>query len=131
MQVFDKVINALQHSMDFRLQRHNLLSSNLANSDTPGYTPVDIDFNKELESALNGGSKISTTNSKHIPVSSTQVQGHIFADPQVSASGDMNTVDLDREMAKLSVNTLLYNANIKAVTKKMAILKYAITEGGR
>jgi flagellar basal-body rod protein FlgB len=32
----------LQYALDFHMERHNLLASNLANVDTPRYKPVDL-----------------------------------------------------------------------------------------
>ena len=42
---------------------------------------------------------------------------------------DGNTVDLDREMAKMAENQLMYNASIRMLTHQFRMLKTAITEG--
>jgi len=43
---------------------------------------------------------------------------------------DGNTVDRDAEMVSLAQNQLLYDAAADLVKKKLALLKYAITDGG-
>ena len=42
---------------------------------------------------------------------------------------DGNSVDIDHEMSKLAENQLLYRATTRMYTKRMALMKYAITEG--
>ena len=44
---------------------------------------------------------------------------------------DGNTVDLDKEMAKLAENQLMFQAAARAISWKFRLLKTAITEGGR
>ncbi len=46
-------------------------------------------------------------------------------------TGTPNSVDLDREMAKLSANNLQYQAAVSALIKKFEGLMNAITEGGK
>ena len=38
--LFDRLSQTLEHAMDFRLERSNMIAANLANVDTPGYTPA-------------------------------------------------------------------------------------------
>jgi flagellar basal-body rod protein FlgB len=48
---------------------------------------------------------------------------------QVGAkNNDGNTVDLEKEMAALSENAIMYRAALQLINKKMAALKYAISE---
>ena len=41
---------------------------------------------------------------------------------------DGNTVDLDKEMTKLAENSLYYNVTAQIVSKKMRLLRTAISE---
>ena len=41
---FDKTMKLLHSMMDFRSQKHQLITSNVANIDTPGYTSKDLQF---------------------------------------------------------------------------------------
>ena len=41
---------------------------------------------------------------------------------------DGNTVDLDKEMAKLSENSLYYNTAVQILSKKLGLIRTAVSE---
>lgn len=104
------------HEVALRLRayRQQLLASNIANADTPGYKAVDIDFQEALRIArttMQGGAvKLSTTAAGHLSTpapaqySSIPLKYHV---PQ-QASIDGNTVEMDVERAKFTENALRY-----------------------
>ncbi|HEY1099415.1 MAG TPA: flagellar basal body protein, partial [Myxococcota bacterium] len=51
MKLFDGPLATLEHSLDIRARRHEVLSSNLANIDTPGWQAKDIDFDTAMQQA--------------------------------------------------------------------------------
>ena len=135
-QLFDNIINTTGKSLDLRVKRENIISSNISNIDTPGYTPMDISFDNQLKELLdkdNTELHINSTDIKHITddINIDDVNGELFFDPHASPNNDRNTVDLDQEMSKLSVNSILYNAQVTVLNKKLALLKYAATDGGK
>ena len=50
--LFNNAINVMGKSLNLRLARHSLTSSNLANQNTPGYRVRDIKFEKIMSEAL-------------------------------------------------------------------------------
>ena len=60
---FDKTMNLLSSMMDFRSQRHQLITSNIANIDTPGYTSKDLQFKGIIGEAMQ--KKLATTDKRH------------------------------------------------------------------
>ncbi len=135
--LFDNLIDTVGKSLDLRVKRENIISSNISNIDTPGYTPMDISFDDELKELLdkdkNTEVDIQATDKMHITdeISIDDVEGELFFDPHASPNNDRNTVDLDQEMSKLSINSILYNAQVTVLNKKLALLKYAATDGGK
>ena len=134
--IFDKkIFTLLQKTLDFRTQRQDLLASNIANKDTPGFKAEDMVFEKSLEKALHAEDPgpLKTTNVKHFDGRNTPALELVKAQRIHSASPfpdfDGNTVDLDREMAKMAENQLMYNASIRMLSHKFKMLKTAITEG--
>lgn len=130
---FDPIIGALNTSLNLRLLNQNIISSNIANADTPGYKAKVVEFESALRDALGVGEKTAPaeTNSKHIVHRSTDpVAPEIYEDPNGVVSIDGNTVDRSSEMAKLAENQLLYDASVEMLKKKLGMLKYAISEGG-
>jgi len=130
---FDPVIGALNSSLNLRLLNQNVISSNIANADTPGYKAKAVEFESALRDALGVGDTLPTAESdpKHIVHHVTDpVEPEIYDDPNGVESLDGNTVDRASEMAKLAENQLLYDASAEMLKRKLGMLKYAITEGG-
>jgi flagellar basal-body rod protein FlgB len=130
---FDPVIGALNTSLNLRLLNQNVISSNVANADTPGYKAKAVEFEGALRDALNVGNTLPMEESDpgHIVHRDTDpVDPEIYDDPNGVESLDGNTVDRASEMAKMAENQLLYDASAEMLKRKLGMLKYAITEGG-
>ena len=112
----------------------NVIASNIANADTPGYRAKRIEFEQALRDALQVADElpISKTNSKHVgPRASDPVFPEIYEDPNGIESLDGNTVNRSEEMARMKSNQLMSDASVEMIRKKLGMLKYAISEGGR
>ena len=130
---FDLVIRALNTSLNLRLANQKVISSNIANADTPGYKSKVMEFESALRDALGiGGVQAPlVTDSKHIMhTSENPIAPEIYEDPNGIESLDGNTVDRSLEMEKLAENQILYDASTEILKRKLNMLKYAITEGG-
>lgn len=133
--LFDKTINMLGNTLDLRASRHKLLSSNIANQETPGYRAVDIKFEDELmkrQGGLQNANYLSGTNPGHITIGSPSSASPSVIDRATDLAGyDQNSVGIEAEMARLSENTLMYNISAKILKSKFNLLMTAIKEGGR
>jgi flagellar basal-body rod protein FlgB len=134
--IFDTTINLLGKSLDLRAQNHSRISSNIANAETPGYTPTKLSFEKELQGVLRdkGEMTASVTHSRHIPLkgqagSLERVQGTVVEEPADSPGLDGNGVELENEMGRMIENQIMYNADVQFLTKKFAALTLAIKGG--
>ena len=131
----NNIFTIAQKSLDFRTSRHDLLASNVANKDTPGYQAEDLVFRASLEKALQAEQPgpLKQTDSRHFDGRNTPPLNEVEAQRILSASPypdfDGNTVDLDREMAKIAENQLMYNATLRMLAQKFRGLKSAIAEG--
>jgi len=131
--VFDSTIGALNTSLNLRLMNQNVISSNIANADTPGYKAQAMEFEGALRDALNVGDQLHVqgTNPGHIaPRETDPVSPEIYDDPNGVESLDGNTVDRSKEMANMAENQLLYDASAELLKRKLGMLKYSVTEGG-
>lgn len=131
MNIEDKTFKALATSLNFRQLRQELLSSNIANADTPGYKAKRIDFEEALARALDidSSQSLDTNDPKHFNVGGggfDNLEPTIYDDPNGVVSEDGNTVDRDQEMADMAENKILYDASVQLLNKKLGILKYAI-----
>lgn len=130
-QLFDKTTDALSTAIQMRQIRHNVISSNIANAETPGYHAKKVEFEDALARALDldGTSKLTTSHGEHFAVGGQQeVTPGIYENPDVAVNNDGNTVDLEREMSSLAENSILHKTALQLINKKMAALKYAISE---
>lgn len=141
MKVFDINLKALEKDMGFRLKRQNLIASNLANVDTPGFQAKDLQFDEALKGVYEGDNghitshsiELDRTDNTHMEYEDIWLEDEAESEIHVvQAPGiDENGVDLDREMSRMAENNLMYSASSIALKKKMGMLKYAIQEGGR
>lgn len=137
MKLFDATLGRLERALDVRLVRHNMLAGNLANVDTPGYRPKDVNFAAAMQTAEGGVLGTSVTEQTRAGHMVAAVGSGIGSDagdvPLAEGTGesptlDGNRVDLDRTMAELATNGMQYGAGAKVASKKLAILRYAVTE---
>jgi flagellar basal-body rod protein FlgB len=120
MKLFDNTLTLLQRALDVRLQRQNLLSSNAANIDTPGFKEKELDFDRAMQGVLAAGD--ADGRDVAVRAATHEVDGAL-------AGLDENSVDLDRTMTAMAENGLQYGAATRAVGKKLAILKYVANDG--
>jgi flagellar basal-body rod protein FlgB len=118
VKVFDQTYEALSRALDLRTQNQSIIASNIANADTPGYQAQELDFEGAMSKALERGA------------GAENVEGEIHNQINDVVREDGNTVDRDSEMVNLAQNQLLYDAAADLVKKKLALLKYSITDGG-
>ncbi|MBM9537439.1 flagellar basal body rod protein FlgB [Desulfobulbus alkaliphilus] len=130
---FDTTMQLLHKVLDLRSKNQEIIGSNIANAETPGFSARSFSFEEQLKSVLSGGElTMVSAHPRHIPLSSTsidQVSGTISIKRDNTGIGDENTVSVDHEMIKLSENQILYEAAITMLNKKLAMLKYAASGG--
>lgn len=133
IQQFDTSMQLLQKVLDLRSTNQQVVSSNIANAETPGYTAKKFEFEDQLKSAMgNPGLKPVVSHPGHIPLGVSNinnVQGSLSETRDQAGIGDENTVSVDQEMVKLSENQILYEAAVTMLNKKLSILKYAANGG--
>ncbi len=120
----------IQSALNARAVRQDMISSNIANVDTPYYRPRDINFEDVLKREANKvfGVKQPTlemaqTSAMHlgsIDDSDTPKPTVFYRDGHM-ARNDGNSVDLDVEMSEMSKNSTMYNALVSAYKKNMTI----------
>lgn len=137
LKVFDQNITLINKAMGFRSRRNEMIASNIANRETPGYRAQDVVFEKALHTALHADEPgpLNTSDPRHFdgvertPLELVEATRINSFNPDPKADG--NTVNMDKEMAKLAENQVMYNALVKMANWKFNLLKDSITEGGR
>jgi flagellar basal-body rod protein FlgB len=120
--------------MVIRSQRAEILASNIANADTPGYKAKDIDFAQAFKAAKSGqerGNNMVRTDSNHI-AGGTKLTGglELFRNPNQTDTGDGNSVDVQVERNLYVQNSLEYQASLQFLSGKFKSLKKALGSQG-
>ena len=132
--IFGRTINLLEKILDFRAKRHNILVSNISNVDTPRYRAKDLTFEDQLKRVVGDNAHLKRTNANHLPINSekfNEIKPNIISSPTIFMREDLNTVDIDKEMAKLAENNIMYNASADIISKLFQKVKHSIEGGSR
>jgi len=118
-------LDTLQASLTFHRERHTVLAGNIANLDTPGYKPLDLQRTTPVE-----GSQLAVTASGHI-ASGPSSAGVVtqFTDASQLQGPDGNAVELERELSKIDANRARYATASELVSRRIALLRYAAGDG--
>jgi len=131
--LFSQHIQVVGRVLDMQLQRQNVVTGNLANIKTPGYMAKRLDFEKELQAALDLDSKgkMSRTDDGHMPhefnVEGFGPEWSKNFRPRVIHGEDR--VNLDKEMATLAKTNLTYSTLTSVMRSNFEGLKKYIQEG--
>ncbi|MBF0414907.1 MAG: flagellar basal body rod protein FlgB [Magnetococcales bacterium] len=115
--------------LNLRQQRQELIAANIANVDTPGYKSMRLEFEDEMAKAMPppGSMAMTRTSGKHMPVPyEGPVAGELQAVEIPIPRGDLNSVDMEQEMAMQSANQLLYNYAVQSLSSQISSVRMAI-----
>ncbi len=131
--LFSETYNFLDKALNVSTRRHNLISSNIANMDTIGYKPRDLDFNKTLLKAIDsekGAGDMVRTDSKHY-----QGTRRFDINNEATICEDaykyrLDSVNIDTEMTNLMESSIKNRITSELMIRKIKKLKEVITSGG-
>ena len=127
----DDAIQFHQQALQLRNYRQQLLASNIANADTPGYKARDIDFKSAMQAALDNSSQgggLIKTSTQHLganaaqPVPDQQVLYRTPSQPSV----DGNTVEMDAERAQFADNAVRMEASLTFLNSQIKTMLAAL-----
>ena len=110
--MIDRLTDSLEQYMNLVSMRQKLVTSNIANADTPGYKTQDLDFQASFQSLMDGGTP------------------QAFTVPSLPTKNDGNNVDLDREARLLADNALRFSVASNLMRGQLTQVKEAI-QGGK
>jgi flagellar basal-body rod protein FlgB len=120
MRLFEGPIEVLRQATVFSSRRHELLAQNIANADTPGFKARDLSFASEMSLAQQV---------RALPATATgtpDLDLRLIEHPDATASPDGNSVDIDRQMARLTQNTGYHVTVLQLLNSHFRALKTAI-----
>lgn len=123
----DGITSLLTKFLDVQSRRAEIVASNLANADTPGYAALELDFSDFMKNAAREALQPSGQ-------SNNQSKGFIEM-PSVRQQTptmvgiDGNTVDAAREMSTLAETGMQYLTGTQLLQSRLRTLRSAIREG--
>ena len=119
-------------SLLLRSQRQQVLASNIANADTPGFVARDFDFTAALQKAAGSATTAASpalTDAGHMRLGGRGAGGttSMAYAVQTQPSQDGNSVDLDRERANFVDNSIRYESTLRFINGNVKTMLSAIT----
>jgi flagellar basal-body rod protein FlgB len=120
------LIPTLENYLKLTIVREQAISANMANVDTPGYHTHDIDFQGELNKAMN-----NVVNQNDENGSSMQLTPVLQEVSGLMERADGNNVNLDREALLMSETQLQYQIGVQLIKHQFHQILSAINGGGQ
>jgi len=121
---FGKTIDILQRTMDTSLLRREVISNNIANSETPNFKRSDVSFEAELSRALASEKKQTlparVTDPRHMSFNESvdyrSVRPRRVLDYLTDVKNNGNNVDIEQEMMMATQNQMMYELMTQSVS---------------
>ena len=133
----NQTMRMLERSLDLIAQRHQVLLSNIANEETPGYKAKDLDFRAALAAAANPSAGPTgmapghgAPHARHLPLPAVAgpAAPTVITLPSARAGLDGNTVSVEKTMAAMHENSTLFAAASQILSRKYQGLLSALKE---
>ena len=127
-----KTIQTLAAALKMREMRIEVIASNIANAETPGYKAKRLDFEDALQRAIDvdGNLSMKSKDDRHFNVGSggfNNLEPRIYEDPSGVVSPNGNTVNREQEMVRMQENRLMYDAAVQLLNKRLGQMKYVLS----
>lgn len=131
------VSNLLFSNLNFRGERQKVISSNIANINTPGYKTKELVFNDELKKAnsnMQASLQLAQTNSNHMALAGSTNDKNLYKSVEIKGlkeQNDGNNVNLDTQMAEMSKNKMLFDAIQSSIKKDSRLFRSVIESSSK
>jgi flagellar basal-body rod protein FlgB len=131
-QIFNtSTMDYLSRGMSAANLRHEVISNNIANVNTPKFKKSDVVFEsllaKEMGLDKKLGLEMVRTHDRHLPIPMRErAEATVVMDESTTMRTDKNNVDIDTENVELASEQLRYQQLTTAVSNEFSHLKIAI-----
>lgn len=130
----DAALRFQKEALNLRARRQEVLSANIAHSDTPNYKARDFDFSSSLSQAMAQGRQsqsvsMATTSARHIHGQSTSSNDpDLLYRVPTQSSIDGNTVEMDVERVNFTDNAIHYESGLTIIGGQIKAMLSAIQQ---
>ena len=129
----DPTLSAMGHYMTRLSKRQQVVASNIANIDTPGYKTKEISFHATLGELMSADAiPMRTSQPEHMALGElafAPTEPDVFEEQGLPARADNNNVDIDKEMLKLGETSFGYSVMTQLLRVKFHTISTSIHEG--
>lgn len=128
------VSGTLFSQLNFRGERQKVISSNIANINTPNYKTKDLVFDEMLNKAQVPSLELAKTNANHL---NAVVNNNALQNPKLvqvkglQEQNDGNNVNLDSQMSEMSKNKVLFDAIQSSIKKDSRLFRSVIESSAK
>ena len=126
--MIDRLGQSIEVYLDLLVQRQKLVSSNVANINTPGYRTRDINFQQQLNALLDTVSSKAATPSFRQVASAPAAEAPSQTVPGLLVKNDGNDVSLEREAKLLAETAMRFQMASMMLERRISMTKAAIRE---
>lgn len=123
------ISSKLFDQLNFRAERQKVISSNIANINTPNYKTKELVFEDELNLAMNNSLQMSRTKGNHmqnIDLASNLSNPRVIEVKGLQEQNDGNNVNLDAQMSEQAKNKVVVDAIQSAIRKDSRLFRNMI-----
>ena len=129
------ISNKLFEQLNFRGERQKVISSNIANINTPGYKTKELVFEDELNNSITNNSlQLKATNSKHMTnINSSLANSNpkLMEVDNLEEQNDGNNVNLDTQMGEMSKNKILFDAIQSSIKRDSRLFRSVVESSAK
>lgn len=113
------------------MDRHNVLATNVAHVETPGFKPKEVERPQSQDFGLLMSKTLAQTHAGHMSAGGEQgvSRGTVVDSPDAQTGLDGNAVSLDIEATKIAENRLRYEVISALTAAEFRQLSYAANDG--
>ncbi len=130
----DQTMLSLKIALNGTSLRHEAISHNIANVNTPGFKRHDVSFQSQLQAALGSREShlsLTRTHRAHLRSETREpaledglIRSYIESDTQMR--NDRNNIDIDREMALLTSNSIRYQMLTRLIAARYNLMQTVV-----
>ena len=132
------VSSLLFKQLGLKAEQQKVISSNIANIDTPGYKTKELNFNDELKrSQIDSSNQLQlvVTNKNHIQIESINkkvVNPYVISNVKgLDEQNDGNNVNLDTQMSNMAQNSVMFQAIQSSIKKDTLWFKNVVDSAAK
>ncbi|NCB10225.1 MAG: flagellar basal body rod protein FlgB [Erysipelotrichia bacterium] len=128
------ITNKLFEQLNFRGERQKVISSNIANINTPNYKTKDLVFEHELDNSNRNTLALNQTNFRHISSVNNglnNINPKLVQVQNLQEQNDGNNVNLDSQMSEQAKNKIIFDAIQSSIKRDSRLFRSVIESSAK